>query len=246
MTNGTARRRSTRSAGGQATVELAFAIPIVVVFLMAVFQVAFIARDQVLTVHAARAAAREAAVAADGGRIRARATDVLDGAEIEVWRGARIGDDVVVDGALRVEDVVAVDRCLVPGSGTGGPGCDAARAMTRRRSERGAATPLVAVVIVFAMLAATAVARLGGAAAEAARAPRPRPMQPRSRRPINSRSGGARPLPVPLPLKRRLTTARSSSCAHVAGSAAEVEVEIPDSARARARAEVDFSRVEGP
>ncbi len=95
MTNGTARRRSARSAGGQATVELAFAIPIVVAFLMAVFQVAFIARDQVLTVHAARAAAREAAVAADGGRIRGAATDVLDGAEIEVWRGARIGDDVV-------------------------------------------------------------------------------------------------------------------------------------------------------
>jgi hypothetical protein len=47
---------------GQATVELALALPLVVTLALLVAQVAVLARDELLVVHAARVAAREAAV----------------------------------------------------------------------------------------------------------------------------------------------------------------------------------------
>lgn len=47
---------------GQATVELALVLPLLTVLLLGVVQVALVARDQILVVHAARAAAREASV----------------------------------------------------------------------------------------------------------------------------------------------------------------------------------------
>lgn len=48
--------------GGQAAVELALVLPLVVVILLVVVQVGLVVRDQILVVHAAREAAREAAV----------------------------------------------------------------------------------------------------------------------------------------------------------------------------------------
>jgi Flp pilus assembly protein TadG len=53
---------TTRDERGQATVELALLLPIVAVLLLGTLQVALIARDQVLVTHAAREAARVAAV----------------------------------------------------------------------------------------------------------------------------------------------------------------------------------------
>jgi len=50
---------------GQATVELAIVLPIVVVFVLGVFQVALVARDQLAIELAAREAARAASVSAD-------------------------------------------------------------------------------------------------------------------------------------------------------------------------------------
>ena len=47
---------------GQAAVELALTLPLLVVLALAVAQVVIVARDQLLVVHAARAAGREAAV----------------------------------------------------------------------------------------------------------------------------------------------------------------------------------------
>jgi Flp pilus assembly protein TadG len=52
---------------GQATVELALALPLVLVIGLLVVQLALIARDQVLVVHAARVAAREASVVGRSG-----------------------------------------------------------------------------------------------------------------------------------------------------------------------------------
>ena len=51
-----------RRERGQATVELALCLPVVAVALLLVVQVGLIAHDQVLVVHAAREAARAAAV----------------------------------------------------------------------------------------------------------------------------------------------------------------------------------------
>ena len=57
---GPVRRR--RGDGGQASVELALVLPLVVLLLLAVVQLGLLVRDQILVVHAAREAAREAAV----------------------------------------------------------------------------------------------------------------------------------------------------------------------------------------
>ena len=51
---------------GQAATELALVVPFLVLLLLAVVQVTLVARDQVLVVHAAREAAREAAVGEEG------------------------------------------------------------------------------------------------------------------------------------------------------------------------------------
>lgn len=53
------------SEAGQATVELALVLPLVALLMLAIVQVAAIARDQNLVSHAAREAARAAAVDAD-------------------------------------------------------------------------------------------------------------------------------------------------------------------------------------
>lgn len=51
-----------RDDGGQAAVELALVLPLVAVLALALLQVGLVVRDQILVVHAAREAARAAAV----------------------------------------------------------------------------------------------------------------------------------------------------------------------------------------
>jgi Flp pilus assembly protein TadG len=55
-------RREGRPDRGQATVEVALLLPVVATMLFAVVQVGLVVRDQVLVTHAAREAARAAAV----------------------------------------------------------------------------------------------------------------------------------------------------------------------------------------
>lgn len=57
--------RPVASDRGQATVELALMLPLVALLLVAILEVAMVARDQNLVTHAAREAARAAAVDAD-------------------------------------------------------------------------------------------------------------------------------------------------------------------------------------
>jgi hypothetical protein len=63
VTDGAGRRGGADS--GQATVELALALPLLMVLLLAVVQVGLVVRAQVLVTHAAREGARAAAVDAD-------------------------------------------------------------------------------------------------------------------------------------------------------------------------------------
>jgi Flp pilus assembly protein TadG len=100
----TARRRPARRSDstdeGQAAVELALALPVVFVVLLAAVQVLLIGRDQLAVVHAAREGARAAAVAADvtgEGTRAARAASGLDGTRLAV---------AVHDGGDRVTVVV--------------------------------------------------------------------------------------------------------------------------------------------
>ena len=82
--------RSPRSGrpgqGGQATVELALALPVVVLALLLVVQVALVARAQVLVVHAAREGARAASVG-EPAAPAARATPGLDPGRLAVHQG---------------------------------------------------------------------------------------------------------------------------------------------------------------
>ena len=75
------RRRTTSPAeGGQAAVELALVLPVLLGILLLLAQVGLLARDRVLVVHAAREAARAAAVeptteAARRAAVRTRGLD---------------------------------------------------------------------------------------------------------------------------------------------------------------------------
>jgi Flp pilus assembly protein TadG len=75
------RRWSRRE--GQASVELALALPIVFLVMLAVVHVGLVARDQVLVTHAAHEAARAAAVGADP-QAAARSSAGLDSSALTV------------------------------------------------------------------------------------------------------------------------------------------------------------------
>ena len=140
MAAGRRRGRSRLAAvrhdrGGQAAVELALALPVVVVFLLGVVQVALVARDQVAIELAAREAARAASVSADpttaatmaAGRVVGLVPiDVavhIDGVTVRVTVRYTDPTDVALIGAAPRSRHAAGDR----GDGTG-----ASRPLTRR------------------------------------------------------------------------------------------------------------------
>ncbi len=90
-----------RGDQGQAAVELALVLPLVVLLALVLVQVALVVRDQVLVIHAAREAAREVAVSADPGVAEraAMAGGPLDPTrlEVEVSGRGRPGSRVRVD-----------------------------------------------------------------------------------------------------------------------------------------------------
>lgn len=96
----TTRRRSRRGDGGQATVELALVLPLVALLLVALVQVAVVARDQVLVAHAAREAVRAAAVDDDVDAVRRAAEQAgplaADGLDVEVTGRDGVGSRVRV------------------------------------------------------------------------------------------------------------------------------------------------------
>jgi hypothetical protein len=96
------RRGSRASPGsaGQATVEFALVLPLFFGLLALLFQVALVARDEILVVHAARAAVREASVTADPARVAAAARRTLPRAVVRVTRRGRVGETVEVDVAF--------------------------------------------------------------------------------------------------------------------------------------------------
>jgi Flp pilus assembly protein TadG len=102
--------RRAREDGGQASVELALVLPLVMILLLAVAQLGLLVRDQILVVHAAREAAREAAVdpAADAPRRAAVASSSLNDSRLTITttgRGA-VGSRVRVEVAYRTSSAV--------------------------------------------------------------------------------------------------------------------------------------------
>ena len=68
-----------RSGRGQATVELALGLPVVVIGLLLVLQVALVGRDLLLVTHAAREGARTAAVETGRDQVARAAVDASHG-----------------------------------------------------------------------------------------------------------------------------------------------------------------------
>ena len=97
--------RRERGDGGQASVELALVLPLVMLLLLAVVQLGLLVRDQILVVHAAREAVREAAVdpGADAPRRAALASSTLADARLTVTTSGRgaVGSRVRVEVAYR-------------------------------------------------------------------------------------------------------------------------------------------------
>ena len=87
------RFRQRRESEGQAAVELALALPLVALLLLAIVQLGFLVRDQVLVVHAAREGVRQAAVdpASDAARRAAAASSGLTSDRLDVSVSGRGG-----------------------------------------------------------------------------------------------------------------------------------------------------------
>lgn len=102
---------------GQATVEVALALPVLVVALLLVVQVALVARSQILVVHAAREGARVAAVdGRPGAATRAsRSTPGLRTDRIRVSTSARgeVGSTVRVTVRYRAPTEVPLVGVLL-------------------------------------------------------------------------------------------------------------------------------------
>ena len=94
-----------RPDSGQATVELALVLPLLAVLMLALIQAVVLARDQLLVTHAAREAARAAAVDPDPGAPRRAAVSAasLDPGRLQVDTGARgaVGTSVQVNVRYR-------------------------------------------------------------------------------------------------------------------------------------------------
>ncbi len=103
-----------QASPGQASVELALALPLVALLLLAVLQVALVARDVVLVGHAGREAARAAAVGEDP-TTAARASGGLDPKRLRVTvrGGRRSGARADVEVTYRIPtDLAFVGRLL--------------------------------------------------------------------------------------------------------------------------------------
>ncbi len=95
------------AASGQATVELALLLPVMLMLVLAVLQVGLVARDQVLLANAAREAARAAAVDSRAGAAldAALRSGPLDPAELHVDVGPRGRVGSVVRVVVRYRSV---------------------------------------------------------------------------------------------------------------------------------------------
>lgn len=96
---------------GQATVEFALVLPLVVMAMLALIQVGLLVRDHLAVVHAAREAARSASVEPDPARAVAAARRTLPGADVEVGARPAVGGSITVEVAYRsVTDLPLVGR----------------------------------------------------------------------------------------------------------------------------------------
>lgn len=88
--------RSTRGELGQATVEFALVLPLVFALLLLLVQIGLVGRDELLVVHAARDAVREATLTSNAVEVQRVAERTLPGASARIVRRGAIGEPVEV------------------------------------------------------------------------------------------------------------------------------------------------------
>jgi len=88
--------RSGRDERGQATVEFALILPLVLALLMLLVQIGLVGRDELLVVHAARDAVREATLTASSAAVERVARRTLPGAVARIVRRGAVGEPVEV------------------------------------------------------------------------------------------------------------------------------------------------------
>lgn len=100
---GSSSVRRGRGDRGQAAVELALVLPLLVMLALALCQVALVVRDQVLVIHAAREGGRAAAVDPDAGAARraALSSSALVPENLDVEASGRAGPGSRVDVTVR-------------------------------------------------------------------------------------------------------------------------------------------------
>lgn len=103
-----------RGARGQATVELALGLPLVMLLLMLVLQVGLVARDQVAVVHAAREAARAASVDPEPRAALEAARRTLGSADVDVAPRPDVGEELRVEVRYRSRTRVPIVGRLLP------------------------------------------------------------------------------------------------------------------------------------
>lgn len=103
-----------RSEGGQATVEFALLLPLVVMGALAIVQTAVVARDQIAVVHAAREAARAASVDPNPARARAAAAQVLSGASTHLSARPAVGNQLRVEVSYKSRTDMPLVGALFP------------------------------------------------------------------------------------------------------------------------------------
>ena len=93
------------SERGSAVVEFALILPLVLVLVLGVVEVAIVARSEIQLIHAAREGARQAAVSPDTGQASAAVRKALgpagSGARISVSRPSAIGQPARVRVSIR-------------------------------------------------------------------------------------------------------------------------------------------------
>jgi len=84
---------------GQSTVEFALVLPVVLILILGLLQVAVLARDQITVLGAAREGVREAIVTSDEGAIASAAKNAAPGLnlDVKVTRGTERGDSAKVN-----------------------------------------------------------------------------------------------------------------------------------------------------
>ena len=109
MTRSHGRIPRVSGESGQATVEFALVLPLLVMAMLAVIQVGLVVRDDLAVVHAAREAAREASVEPNPARAVEAARRTLPGADVAVAPRPAVGEPIAVDVSYRsVTDVPLV------------------------------------------------------------------------------------------------------------------------------------------